>query len=148
MWVLALHYLPYLSQEFRDTVNYFRKEMTGKLLLLVSLITGHLLLVTPFRWLHMYLRNMCSCSAGPEGLVLHVFTPLYNTPFMAFLTEHCDNGCLLVCKLQAVCSCISLLVGRICGRKMWKWIIVWFGDAGLLCHKGPTLHYSRLVLEH
>jgi hypothetical protein len=31
MWVLALHYLPYLSQEFRDTVNYFRKEMTGKL---------------------------------------------------------------------------------------------------------------------
>lgn len=29
MWVLALHYLPYLSQEFRDTVNYFRKEMTG-----------------------------------------------------------------------------------------------------------------------
>jgi hypothetical protein len=31
MWVLAMHYLPYLSQEFRDTVNYFRKEMTGKL---------------------------------------------------------------------------------------------------------------------
>lgn len=29
MWVLALHYLPYLSQEFRDTVNYFQKEMTG-----------------------------------------------------------------------------------------------------------------------
>ncbi|XP_021937704.1 protein gone early isoform X2 [Zootermopsis nevadensis] len=29
MWVLALHYLPYLSQEFRDTVNYFTKEMTG-----------------------------------------------------------------------------------------------------------------------
>jgi len=49
MWVLALHYLPYLSQEFRDTVNYFRKEMTGKLLLIVSLITGHLLPLTPFR---------------------------------------------------------------------------------------------------
>jgi hypothetical protein len=30
MWVLAMYYLPYLSQEFRDTVNYFRKEMTGK----------------------------------------------------------------------------------------------------------------------
>jgi hypothetical protein len=26
-----MHYLPYLSQEFRDTANYFRKEMTGKL---------------------------------------------------------------------------------------------------------------------
>jgi hypothetical protein len=32
MWVLALHYLPYLSQEFRDTVSYFTKEMTGELL--------------------------------------------------------------------------------------------------------------------
>jgi predicted metalloendopeptidase len=29
MWVLALHYLPYLSQEFRDTVSFFRREMTG-----------------------------------------------------------------------------------------------------------------------
>ncbi|KAJ9589337.1 hypothetical protein L9F63_017466, partial [Diploptera punctata] len=29
MWVLASDYLPYMSEEIRSTVNYYRKEMTG-----------------------------------------------------------------------------------------------------------------------
>ncbi|XP_069683411.1 protein gone early isoform X2 [Periplaneta americana] len=29
MWVLALDYVPFLSREYRDTVSYFHKEMTG-----------------------------------------------------------------------------------------------------------------------
>lgn len=149
IWVLALHYLPYLSREFSNTVNYFRKEMTGKLLLIVALITGHLLLLTPFRWFHISQEYVfCSCSAGPEGLMLSLFTPLYHVPFVVFLTGNCDNGCLLMYKLRAVCTCIRLSVDRVYGRKIWNWITVWFGDTGLLCHKGPTVHYSGLVLEH
>ena len=89
MWVLALHYLPYLSQEFRDTVSFFRKEMTGKLLLIIALIRDHLLLLTPFHSLHISQEYVfCSCSAEPEGLMLSLFIPPYYKAFMAFLTEH------------------------------------------------------------
>ena len=130
MWVLVLHYLPYLSQEFRDTVNYFRKEMTGKLLLIVHLLQA----ICCSKHLsadYKYLRNMCSVLVQ----LIHSF--LEHT-FLGISEKHCDNGCLLGCILQAVCSCFSLSVDRICSRKIWKWVFVWFGDTGTIVSVWPN----------